>query len=134
MSKKQGNDDTPRFKISDWYLHIKTWKIHLGTLLILLLAARFIYGASEKTVENYRLANNGKLSKGVVTSRMKVGAKGTISIDYRFRVDNVEYTGETTNERYETGDSLYVIYLQQKPTINRSYSFIKENYTTQNTP
>jgi hypothetical protein len=49
MSKKQGNDDTPILKISDWYLHVKIWKIHLGTVLILLLAGRFIYGASEKT-------------------------------------------------------------------------------------
>jgi|GEM_PF-2792709 len=134
MSKKQGNKDTPLFKISNWYLHIKTWKVHFGTVLILLLAGRFIYGASEKTIENYRLANNGKLSKGIVTSRMKVGAKGTLSIDYKFQVDNVEYTGETTNEGYETGDSLYVIYLQKKPTVNRSYTFIKENYTTQITP
>lgn len=130
MSKKQGNDDTPILRISNWYLHVKIWKIHLGTVLILLLAGRFIYGASEKAIENYRLANNGKLSKGVVTSRMKVGAKGTLSMDYKFHVDNVEYTGETTNERYETGDSLYVIYLQKRPTINRSYTFIKENYTT----
>lgn len=128
MSKRKENEDTPLFKIADWYLYIKARKVHLGTVLILLLAGRFIYGASEKTIENYRLANSGKLCKGVVTSRMKVGAKGTISIDYKFQVNNIEYTGRTTDEKYEIGDSLYIIYSQSEPTINRSYSFIKENY------
>lgn len=134
MRKKQGNDDTPLFKISDWYLYIKSWKIHLATLFILLLAFRFIYGASEKTIENYRLANSGKLSKGVVTSRMKVGAKGTISIDYKFQVDSMEFTGQTTNEKFEIGDTLFIVFLQKNPTINRSYSFIKENFNTRITP
>lgn len=134
MSKKQGNDTTPLFKISDWCLYIKSWKIHLATLLIMLLAGRFIYVASEKTIENYRLANSGKLSKGIVTSRIKVGAKGTISIDYKFQVDNMEFAGQTTNEKFEIGDSLYIIYLQKNPTINRSYSFIKENFATRITP
>jgi hypothetical protein len=134
MSKKQSNEVTTLFKISNWYLYIKTWKIHLGTVLILILTGHFIYVASEKTIENYRLANSGKLCKGIVTSRMKVGAKGTISIDYKFQVDNIEFTGQTSNEKYETGDSLYVIYLKEKPAVNRSYSFIKENYATHSTP
>jgi hypothetical protein len=134
MRKKQGNEVESLFKILNWYLYIKTWKIHLGTVLILLLSAQFIYVASGKTIENYRLANSGKLCKGIVTSRMNVGAKGTISIDYKFQVENIEFTGQATNEKYETGDSLYVIYLQKKPTVNRSYTFIKEHYRTKITP
>ncbi len=113
MSKKQRNENMPLFKISDWCLHIKTWKVHFETLLIMLFAGRFVSGASEKTIENYHLVNNGKLSKGKITSRMKVGSKGTVSIDYKFHVDNLEYTGETNDEKYEIGDSLYVIYLQK---------------------
>ncbi|SEL95202.1 hypothetical protein [Parapedobacter koreensis] len=125
MSKKRKRGGDPIFG---------NWKIHLGTILILFLVGRFIYGASEKTIENYRLANNGKLSNGIVTSRMKVGGKGTISIEYSFQVNHVKYIGQTTNEGYEIGDSLYVIYLPKKPMINRSYTFIKKNYTTHIAP
>lgn len=125
---------TSFFKIADWYLYIKNRKIHLLTLLILFLIGRFIYGASEKTIENYRLANNGKLRKGIITSRMKVGAKGTINIDYRFRVDDTGFVGHTTNEKYEVGDSIYVLYSATNPSINRSYTFIKQNYDTKISP
>lgn len=134
MNMNQNNKDTPLFKISNWYLYIKNRKIHLLTLLILLLAGRFIYGASEKTIENYRVANNGDLSKGIVTSRMEVGAKGTINIEYKFQANDAEYIGHTTNENYEIGDSIYVLYLSSNPSINRSYTFIKENYKTKITP
>lgn len=134
MKKNQENNHIPLFKISNWHLYIKKRKIHLLSLFIILLAVRFIYGASEKTIENYRLANNGNFSKGIVTSRMKVGAKGTINIEYKFHVNNAEYMGHTTNEEYEEGDSIYVLYLSGNPGINRSYTFIKANYKTQITP
>lgn len=134
MSKKQGKYITPLIKISGWYFYIRSWKIHLVTLLMVFLAFRFIFVASEKTIENYRLANFGNLSKGIVTSRMKIGAKGTINIDYKFQVDNIEFSGYTTNENYKIGDSLFIVYLREKPSINRSYSFIKENFKTKINP
>ncbi|MGK6353573.1 hypothetical protein [Parapedobacter sp. DT-150] len=128
MNKNQNWKHAPFFRISNWHLYVKNRKIHLFSLLILFLVGRFIYGASEKTIENYRLAKHGDLSRGVVISRMKVGAKGTIDIEYKFQANNAEYIGHTINEKYETGDSIYVLYLSSNPGINRSYTFIKENY------
>jgi hypothetical protein len=127
MNKNQDSKCISFFKITNWYLYIKNRKIHLLTPLILLLIGHFIYVAGKKTIENYQLANNGKISKGIVTSRMKVGAKGTIKIDYKFQLNDMGFTGHTTNEKYEVGDSIYVLYFASNPTINRSYTFIKQN-------
>lgn len=134
MIKNQDKKDTSILKISNWYLYVKNRKIHLLTLLMLFLTGRFIYGASEKTIESYRLANNGDLSRGIVTSRTKIGAKGTINIKYKFQANMAEYIGHTTNENYGAGDSIYILFLPGNPNINRSYSFIIKHYTTKIAP
>lgn len=113
---------------------LRNKKYSLLSILIWFLAGCLIYEGSKKTIGNYQLANSGHLSKGIVTSRMKVGAKGTIWIEYEFETNNIEYVGHTTNERYETGDSILILHLLSNPEINRSYTFIKENYKTKIIP
>ncbi|WP_173090278.1 hypothetical protein [Pedobacter foliorum] len=85
-------------------------------------------------MENYQLSNNGEICKAMVVSRMKVGGKGTIRVDYRFNVNYKEYSGVVNNEEYYNGDSINILYLEKSPEINRSYNFIKENYKTQIIP
>ncbi|NRF39133.1 hypothetical protein [Pedobacter foliorum] len=120
--------------ISNWHLCIKNQRIHLGGLVLLLFVGHFIYKTTVTTMENYQLSNNGEICKAMVVSRMKVGGKGTIRVDYRFNVNYKEYSGVVNNEEYYNGDSINILYLEKSPEINRSYNFIKENYKTQIIP
>ena len=90
----------------------------------------FLYGATKKTIENYRLARTGILTKAVVTNKNKVGGKGTIDLTVLYNVSGQKYEGILTNENYNIGDSLEMVYLKSNPLVIRSYRFVKENYTT----
>ena len=106
--------------------------MHLLVLVLLFFVGNFLWVSSKRTMENYSLASDGELVKGLVTSRIKVGGKGTVRIDYKFHINSKEYVGYTTDEEYQIGDSLFVLYLIKNPQINRSNSFIRENYNNSN--
>lgn len=89
-----------------------------------------MYGATKKTIENYRLSRTGILTKAVVTNNKKVGGKGTVDLTIQYNVSGQKYEGTLTNENYKIGDSLEIVYLESNPSVVRSYRFIKNNYTT----
>jgi hypothetical protein len=98
--------------------------------VLIFIITVFLYGATKKTIENYRLARIGILTKAVVTNKKKVGGKGTIDLTVLYNVSGQKYEGTLTNENYYLGDSLEIVYLKSNPLVIRSYRFIKDNYTT----
>nr|WP_294790883.1 hypothetical protein [uncultured Mucilaginibacter sp.] len=72
------------------------------------------------------MKSEGSKIKGVVIDKYKVGGKGTIQIDYLFKLNENTYSGSTSNEKYNVGDSLYILFLKEDPRINKSYSFIND--------
>jgi hypothetical protein len=127
MTKKKRsgltNNSTPK---------LRRWPTRetLGFGLLIAIVIIFLYGATKKTIENIRLANHGKLTKGIVLAKKKVGGSGTIDFKVRYVVEEEQFETTTTNEPWDISDSVDILYLPSDPSIMRSYRFIKENYST----
>ncbi|WP_126249200.1 hypothetical protein [Chitinophaga rhizosphaerae] len=111
------------------YVKIIGRKVHIGYLIGIVFLAVIIVPASKKTIQNLRLAKNGVFELGIVTTKYKVGGKGTFRINYEFKVENQTYTGFANDEDYQEGDSIEVVYLRSDPAVNRAYRFIIRNYS-----
>lgn len=109
---------------------VKGRRFHLLTLLFIVAVLFFIVRSSGKTIENYRLAKNGKVVKALVTNTKKVGGKGTVAVTFKYVVNGQEFLNTISNEPYQVADSVYLIYLESSPEVSRTYRFIKENYST----
>jgi hypothetical protein len=70
------------------------------------------------------------LTKAVVLDKKRIGGKGTIDFKITYTVSGQQYEGSLTNEPWEIGDSVDILYLTTDPSIIRSYRFISENYST----
>jgi hypothetical protein len=91
----------------------------------------FIARSSLRTIENFRLARDGRIVKAVVTNTEKVGGKGTVSVTFKYVVGGREFLRTMSNEPYQIADSVYLLYLEDSPEISRTYRFISENYSTE---
>lgn len=99
-------------------------------IVLVVLTVFLIYTITARTIENFLLAKYGVAEKAIVTAKFKVGSKGILKIDYIFNVGNKRYEGSTENENYQQGERINILYLRKRPEINRTYNFIKENYST----
>jgi hypothetical protein len=134
MKKSQKEQETKKgssfIRLSGLNFVINGKEINFFYLVFLGIVIYFIYHSSIKTIENIRLANNGKATRAIVTNKQKVGGKGTIDLTFKYQVNGIEYFNTQINEPYNLGDSIYVIYLESNPHISRTYRFIKNNYET----
>jgi hypothetical protein len=105
---------------------MKEFKKIIAIILFIAICCWLFYESFEQTLLNRRLKSENNKVRSVVTNRYKVGAKGTIQIDYSFTLNGKIYIGQATNERFNIGDSLDVLYLKENPELNRSYGFIHE--------
>jgi hypothetical protein len=117
--------NTPKTKFWNW-----TLRDALGYGLILTISLVFLYVATKKTIENFRLAKSGTLTKAIVVDKQKVGGKGTTDLRVRYYIDNRQFEGSVTNETWNVSDTVDILYLSTDPSVIRSYDFIKENYST----
>jgi hypothetical protein len=112
----------------------KFWKWSTGQTLgygfILSFVVIFLWVSTRRTIENFQLAKYGLLTKAVVLDKKRIGGKGTIDFKITYTVSGQQYEGSLTNEPWEIGDSVDILYLTTDPTIIRSYRFISENYST----
>lgn len=93
--------------------------------ILILILGWLSYMIIEKTINNYRLKKYGVVCKGVIQNKKYIGGKGTINIEYYFKTQKGEFfKGETNNENYNIGDSIYILYLKSNPDINASKTFI----------
>jgi hypothetical protein len=90
----------------------------------------FVYHASIRTIENFLLSRHGRTVKAVVIERKNVGGGAAVSLTYKFAVGGMEYVSEQSNEPYQVGDTVDILYLDINPRITRTYRFIKNNYDT----
>ena len=94
-------------------------------LILIFLLGWLSYTVIEKTIINYRLKQYGIVCKGVIQNKKYIGGKGTINLEYYFKTQKDEFfKGETNNENYNVGDSIYVVYIKSNPDVNASKSFI----------
>lgn len=112
------------------HIVVKGRRFHLLTILFIVAVLFFLIRSSGKTIENYRLAKNGKVVKALVTHTKKVGGKGTTAVTFKYVVNGQEFLNTISNEPYQVADSVYLLYLESSPGISRTYRFIKENYST----
>lgn len=105
-------------------INIKGFKVNVFFVLIAVVCGWLLYSSLKQTILNYRLKTENNQIKGRVIDRYKVGGKGTIQIDYSFTINDKNYVGSETNDKYKVGDSLIILFLKKDPNINRSYSFI----------
>lgn len=105
-------------------MNIKAFKASVFFVLIMLVSSWLFYSTLKQTILNYRLKTENSQIKGYVIERYKVGGKGTIQIDYSFRINDKNYVGSETNDKYKVGDSLIILFLKKDPSINKSYTFI----------
>jgi hypothetical protein len=88
----------------------------------------FVYHSSIRTIENVRLARNGLPTRAVVIERKDVGGAAGVALIYTFYVEGIRYESEQSNEPYQVGDTIDILYLAANPRITRTYRFISDNY------
>ena len=113
------------------HLVLKGRRFHFLTLLFVVVVIFFVVRSSLRTIENFRLAQYGRIVKAVVTNTEKVGGKGTVSVTFKYVVSGREFLRTMSNEPYQIADSVYLLYLEGSPEISRTYRFISENYSTE---
>lgn len=108
------------------------WSIRgiLGYGFIIVIVILILWGSTNRTIENFQLAKYGVWTKANVLDKKRIGGKGTIDFKIRYTVDGSHYEGSLTNESWEIGDHVDILYLASDPTVIRSYRFIYENYST----
>ena len=84
---------------------------------ILLLGILFVCGI-KNTYYNKLLEEKGVCIKAIVIDNYRTGRKGTMNIEYKFKVNNITYTNSDMSSEL-VGDTISVIYLPNDPTINR---------------
>ncbi len=116
------------FKEKSW-----NWTVRetFGYGFLIAISLVFLYGASKKTIQNFRLAKSGIAAKAIVVDKQKVGGKGTIDLTVKYYVNGQEYEGSITNELWALSDTVNIILLKSDPSVIRSFDFIKENYSTE---
>lgn len=119
-------------KFKKWTIVTKYIEIHILTLTFYLV---ILYGLSigvRRNYENRILAKEGNLIKALLTSKVFEANKGRMQgYYYTFNFNDETYVGHTfTQEGYNPGDSILVLYLERKPSINRDFIFIAERYDT----
>lgn len=75
-------------------------------------------------LENIFLYEQGQTAKAYVYRHTSKGRRG-VSL-YEFKVDGIRYTGQDQNS--EVGNYIEIVYLPQKPKINRNAKVIDQDW------
>ena len=105
-------------------------KRHWMKLALLAVLVWFSGRTFRITSENYQLANNGRIARAVIKN-LKWESSGHRTPDgyyYTFRIKENYYQGHTFNTEMRPGDSIDIIYLPNRPSVNRPVDFIERNY------
>jgi hypothetical protein len=99
-------------------------------LLILLVGLIFLVKPIIMTVENYRLAKSGQVTNAVIVNKEWESSsyRNDNGYFYTFTINGVLYTGHTFDKDKGPLDTLKIIYLTDRPNVNRPYEFIDRNY------
>lgn len=93
-------------------------------VLNIILGSCIVFLISITEMENIMLYKQGQTTKALVYRRTSKGRRG-VSL-YEFRVSGIRYTGHDSNSK--VGDSLQVVYLPQKPKINRNAEVLDQDW------
>ena len=85
---------------------------------IILLSGVILAFALKNTYYNIILKKRGTCVKAKVFNVYRTGRKGTMNIEYEFKVNDITYTNSDMGSD-EVGDTISVVYLSNDPTINR---------------
>jgi hypothetical protein len=124
--KKRKDVNKSTIEISGLNVFIKGFKINIPAILFIVSCGWLVWSSLKQTLLNNKLKSENNKIRGIVTDKYKVGGKGTIQINYLFKLDGNTYFGSTTNEKYAVGDSLYILFLKEDPQCNKSFSFLYE--------
>ena len=81
-------------------------------------------GICKVELENIFLYERGQTAKAYVYRHTSKGRRG-VSL-YEFKVDGIRYTGQDQNS--EVGNYIEIVYLPQKPKINRKAKAIDQDW------
>lgn len=104
------------FGISGTYLIILNKRFDLVWIIFICILA---YLVNRNTVRNTDLFENGFKTKAVV---YKVVYNNGRKCYYMFYCDGESFTGKVVNNKYNVGDSIYIMYKGSDPEINRDYN------------
>lgn len=97
--------------------------------LILIGFVFFAFGFIVKgTIESAYLAQNGILTKGIITDIRQSGSKGVEDYYYNFNYDGKIYSNSTLHLNKHIGDTVEVVFIKDNPTKNGLKERLESTY------
>jgi len=99
-------------------------------ILLLFIAIIFLIKPTILTIENHQLAKSGLRSPAIILDRKWESSsyRNEDGFYYSFFVNGISYSGHTFDTDKMPNDTISIIYLFDRPNVNRPYDFIKRNY------
>jgi hypothetical protein len=99
-------------------------------ILVLLIGVIFLIKPIKMTMENYQLANSGHVTNAVIVGKKWESAsyRNDDGYYYNFTVNGEVYSGHTFDGDKRPFDTVKILYLSNRPNVNRPYDFIERNY------
>lgn len=99
-------------------------------ILLLFVAIPYFISVTSTTIENHQLATSGRVVNAVLTDKVwkSSSSRNSNGFYYSFLIKGINYTGHTFDKDKMPPDSIQVIYLPDKPNVNRPYDFIERNF------
>lgn len=99
-------------------------------ILVLIIAVPFLTRSIKLTIENHQLAKSGQIITAIIGNEEWESSsyRNKDGYYYSFNVNGKVYAGHTFDQHNSPSDTIQVIYLKDRPNVNRPYDFIKRNY------
>lgn len=101
------------------YINIFGRSIHFFHLVLIGFMLFAIGYIAKGSIESAYIAQNGILTKGIITDIRQSGSKGLEDYYYKFTYNGIDHSNLTLHLSKNIGDTVEVIFIKDNPTKNR---------------
>jgi hypothetical protein len=102
-------------------------KMKIGKTVAVLAILYCTYYLTSPSIEDFFLKRNGVCKSAVLTSEIIRIRYHQGEMEYSVIIDGKSYTGNSLeSDKNKVGDSVCVVYLRSRPSVNRSLKYFEE--------